>query len=148
VEGATIELVSQTDPEFTPRKSESSSDGSFSFEDLPPDLYLVRVTIQDQEQQRSGQKSVRVTSEEQSARVEIDLTPPPRISFTLPDQFAVLPGQPIQMLNRDTGQLIHPQWRGNILEAELPPGLYSVSVGDAALGEVRVNPDGTVEAAQ
>jgi len=148
VEGANLELVSQTDPDFTPRKTVSSSDGSFAFEDLPPDLYLIRVTVQDQGQQRSGQKSARVTSDELSSQIEIDLTPPPRISFALPPQFAVLPGQPVQMLNRDTGQLIQPKWHGNVLEAELLPGLYSVSIGDAAVGDVRVNPDGTVEAAE
>jgi hypothetical protein len=145
VTSATVTVKSQTDPNLLPKTAATNEAGMFRIEGLPADAYIVEASDGSGEQARTVRKSAIVPSQGGVVHVELNLEPPPRISFSLPPSFAVAPGTPIILLSRETGDTIHPQWRDGMLEANLMPGVYGVSVGDAPVGTIRIDADGYVE---
>jgi len=145
VSGITVTVKSQTDESAPTRTASTDESGSFQFDGLSPDLYVVEATASERNGGKTVRKSARIPDEGGVVSVDLDLTPPPRISFALPPSLGVASGSPVHLLSRESGEMIRPEWRGGILEANLSPGIYSVSIGDAPVGEIKINGDGTVE---
>lgn len=147
VQGVQVTLKSQTDPSFEPKVMKTDADGQFRVEGLPPDLYVVEVMLANEGgTTKQFRKSAKVTGEGGTANVEINIAPPPRLSFALPTSFNVAPGSQVILLSRDSGETVRPEWKGDLLEAEVEPGVYTVSVGDAPVGTMRLQADGRTEA--
>ncbi len=144
-----ITVKSQTDPTFPPKVAETDETGSFRVESLPADSYVVEAELATgEETSRRVRKGTTIPQEGGVVQVDLDFAPPPRISFSLPPSMAVSPGAEIILLSRDTGETVRCQWRNGLFEANLQPGVYSVSVGDAPLGTIRIEADGHVEPVQ
>ncbi|MCX7626050.1 MAG: carboxypeptidase-like regulatory domain-containing protein, partial [Candidatus Sumerlaeaceae bacterium] len=147
VPGIQVTIKSQTDPSFEPRTATTDAAGLFRVDGLAPDLYVVELMWQGEGGiAKSLRRSAKVSGDGGVARVEINIAPPPRLSFALPHSFNVAPGAPVVLLSRDSGETIRPEWKADVLEAELEPGVYTVSVGDAPVGTMRLHADGRTEA--
>jgi hypothetical protein len=140
-----VVLKSQTDSSFEPRVVATDSAGHFRIDGLPPDLYVVEVTGGDASSPRTLRKGAKVGSDGGVVVVDINVAPPPRLSFSLPASFNVSPGAPVILLSRESGELVKPQWNGSLLEAEVDPGIYTVSIGDSPVGTMRIDADGRTE---
>ncbi|MGC8840494.1 MAG: carboxypeptidase regulatory-like domain-containing protein [Candidatus Sumerlaeaceae bacterium] len=147
--GVRITIKSQTDASFQPKVTGSDEGGMFRIEGLPADLYVIEAEEGTAEQGvRHVRKSATIPPEGGTVSVEIDLAPPPRISFSLPASMTVKPGAEVVLLSRESGDTIRPEWRDGVLEASIAPGVYTVSVGDAPLGAIRIDAEGHVESAE
>lgn len=141
-----VTVKSQTDASEPVRTTTTDETGGFRVDGLPADSYVIEVAVPAETGSRVVRRSLRIPEQGGVVRLDVDVTPPPRIAFVLPAPMHAAPGSPVVLLSRETGDMIRPEWRGGLLEAELSPGTYQVSIGDAPLGEIRVEADGRVEA--
>jgi hypothetical protein len=142
VAGAEIELVSQTDPETPARQARTGEDGVFAFDNISADGYVVRA--RGGEKELSAQRTITVERNSSPAPLAIDLSPPKRISFRLPASMSASGDAPILLLSRESGEMIRAERSNGALEANIAPGVYSVSRGDDPLGTIEIGADGSV----
>lgn len=145
VAGAEVELVSQTDQSARKYKTRSDASGAFSFEDVPPDNYLVRAsaTAGSAGSQRVHKEQQLLISRDKAPQpVTLDLTPPPLASFVPPAELALKAGSDVSLANTETHEIVKMRWNGERLEGQLPAGSYDVWRGDETVGRLQIDSRG------
>lgn len=143
--GVQVTLISQTDENSQQREAKTGSDGSFSFENVTADNYMVRASLtpSDGSGEIKGQRPVVVPRDGTPAPVSINLTRPRTVSLRLPDEFQIAPNSAISFANKETGQVIKLTWRGDNLEGDLAPGTYDIWKEADVIGRATVDANGT-----
>ena len=138
VAGATVTLSPQTEGGPPSQTAETAADGSFSFRDLSPFAYIIRVAAGDADRALKGQKPVTVERHQPPADVLVDLTPAPTVKLEFPPAWKITPGMSISLANLDTREVNRVAWDGDKASATLAPGSYEVWREDAVLGTATV----------
>lgn len=148
VSGASLELVSQTDPNAPVHRTRSSHQGTFLFETVSADEYLVRVSFRTETGVLETQRPVTVTRRGEAPSVEIDIQPPQTVSVQAAQlaRLGITAGSDVFFANPETRELIRARWSDQgELQAELSAGgTYEVWRGDEAVGQADVTEQGLV----
>lgn len=138
--GATIELISQTDPTAPQHKAVSGADGSFRIDGIGADSWLIRADVTRGTENLHGEKPVTVARNGSPEPVTLDLAPLPHMTFTIP---GVSPGTAIVLSNPGEGVMVNATWKDGKLQAPVHPGTYDVARGDEPIGKLTIAADGS-----
>lgn len=146
--GVELELVSQTDPTAPVRRTLSSREGTFEFETVPADEYLVRGTLKSEAGEVKEQKAVTVPRRGDAPIVDLNLQPG-MVTIVPAAQLSALgitAGSDVFFLNKESRDLIKGErTSGGDVRVELKPGTYEVWRGDEAVGTALLAADGQIE---
>jgi hypothetical protein len=140
--GAEALLISQTDPNFKQRREKVNAQGSFVFNDVLPDSYIVEASITNAQGELKASRSVMVNREGAPAPVRIDLLPPKMMSIVIPPEANIPVGADVTLLNLETRETVRGTWNNNMFDAPVIPGDYEIWNGDAVIGNIAIDAQG------
>lgn len=131
---ADVTLLPQQEGGPTPRSVKSASDGSFEFDALSPNSYLVQASWKDGDKVLAGQLPVDVKRNEETPDSIIDVTPAESLKVAFPPEMKIAVGEKVSFTNLISRVVTEVKWSETGATAELTGGNYEIWRGDSVAG--------------